>query len=62
MGGFDSTSEMGPQVLLKLSNIMQCSEVFPVSIQSRNDVRLVLILITTDYHQTIVCGGGEVKR
>ena len=52
---------MGLQVLSKLSNIMQCSEVFPVSIQSGDNVRLILILVTTDYHQTIVCGGGEVK-
>ena len=62
---------MGPQVLSKLSNTMQCSEVFPVSVQSGDNVRLVLIFITTDYHQTIVCGGrrgeemnerGRVRR
>ena len=59
MGGCSGTSEMGLQVLSKLSNIMQCSEVFPVSVQSGNDVRLVLIFITTDYHQTIVCSEEE---
>ena len=32
---------------------------FPVSVQSRDDMGLVLILVTADYHQTVVCGGGR---
>ena len=52
---------MGLQVLSKLSNTMRCSEVFPVSVQSGDNVRLVLILITTDYYQTIVYS-EEVKK
>ena len=35
---------------------------FPVSVQSRDDVGLVLILVTADYHQTVVCGGGRGKE
>ena len=41
---------------------MQCSKLFPVSAQSGDKMRLVLIFIATDYHQAIVCSGEMGKQ
>ena len=61
MGGQDK-SEMCLQILSVHCNIVQCRKVLSVDAQSRDDVRLVLIFITTDNHQAIVCSGGMGKK
>ena len=52
--GWYGSSKMGLQVLLKSCNTVQCSKVSPVGAQSGDKMRLVLILVATDYHQAIV--------
>ena len=57
---------MGLQIVSKFCTVMHCSEVFPMYTQLGDDVRLVFILIATDYYQTIVCskiiGGWGVNE
>ena len=52
--GWHGSSKMGLQVFLKSCDTVQYSKVFPVRAQSGDKMRLVLILIATDYHQAIV--------